>query len=102
MLINIFFSIYANNFCDAGQVHILRYFKACLAVDKYFVHILSLVTDNNPSWISEREENGRKNDFMTDLDEIMGPSRDRTHDPWICIKTYICSQTCYMLSYAAR
>ena len=25
-----FFSIYANYFCDAGQVPILRYFKACV------------------------------------------------------------------------
>ena len=24
-----FFTIYANNFCDAGQVPILRYFEAC-------------------------------------------------------------------------
>ena len=24
-----FFPIYANNFCDAGQVPILRYFEAC-------------------------------------------------------------------------
>ena len=26
---NYFFPIYANNFCDAGQVPILRYFEAC-------------------------------------------------------------------------
>ena len=26
---NKFFPIYANNFCDAGQVPILRYFEAC-------------------------------------------------------------------------
>ena len=25
------FPIYSNNFCDAGQVHILRYFEACYA-----------------------------------------------------------------------
>ena len=25
----IFFPIYANNFCDAGQVPILKYFEAC-------------------------------------------------------------------------
>ena len=27
-----FFPIYANNFCDAGQVPILRYFEACMNV----------------------------------------------------------------------
>ena len=27
---NTFFPLYANNFCDAGQVLILRYFEACL------------------------------------------------------------------------
>ena len=27
-----FFPIYANNFCDAGQVPILRYFKACKGI----------------------------------------------------------------------
>ena len=25
-----YFPIYANNFCDAGQVLILRYFEACI------------------------------------------------------------------------
>ena len=25
-----FFPIHANNFCDAGQVHIFRYFEACI------------------------------------------------------------------------
>ena len=27
-----YFPIYANNFCDAGQVLILRYFKACRCI----------------------------------------------------------------------
>ena len=27
----------------------------------------------------------------------MGPCRDRTHDPWICSQTRICSQTLYRL-----
>ena len=27
---NYFFPIYVNNFCDAGQVPIFRYFEACL------------------------------------------------------------------------
>ena len=32
----------------------------------------------------------------------MGPSRDRTRDPWIYSQTRICSQTRYRLRYAAR
>ena len=42
------------------------------------MHILSLVTDNSPSWISGREEKGRRNYFMTNLYESMGPDWDRT------------------------
>ena len=38
------------------------------AVKQYFVHILKLVTDNNPSWISRREENGHRNDFTKEWD----------------------------------
>ena len=34
---------------------------------------LSLVADNNPSWIREREENGRRNYFMINLHKSMGP-----------------------------
>ena len=64
------------------------------AVNQYFVHILSLVTDNNPSgMISEREENDRRNYFMINLHDCMGPGRDRTRDPWICSQTRICCQT---------
>ena len=32
----------------------------------------------------------------------MEPSRDQTHDPWICSQTLICSQTRYQLRYTAR
>ena len=70
--------------------------KLDYVVNHYFVHILSLVTDNNPSWISRREENGRRNYFMINLRESMGPGPDQTRNPWIC------SQTCYGLCYAAR
>ena len=59
------------------------------------LHILSLVTVNNPSGISGREENGHRNYFMINLHECMEPGRDRTRDPWIC------SQTCYQLRYTA-
>ena len=30
------------------------------------------------------EENDRRNDFMINLHESMGPGLDRTRDPWIC------------------
>ena len=42
-------------------------------------------------WISGREENDRRNHFMINLHESMGPDRDRTRDPWICSQTRICS-----------
>ena len=41
----------------------------------------SLVTDNSPSWISGREENGHRNYFMINLHESMGPGRDGTSNP---------------------
>ena len=49
-----------------------------------------------------KEENDRRNNFMINLHESMGPDRDQTRDPWICSQTRICSQTCYRLHYAAR
>ena len=39
---------------------------------------------------------------MINLNESMGPGRDRTRDPWICSQLRICNQTCYRLHYAAR
>ena len=72
------------------------------AFNQYFFHIFSLVTDNNASWISRREENGRRNYFMIDLYECMGPSRDWFHDPQICSQTRICSRTRYSLRYTSR
>ena len=58
--------------------------------------ILSLVTDNNPSWMNQRKENDRWNYFMINLHDSMGPGGDRSRDPWIC------SHTRYRLCYAAR
>ena len=49
-----------------------------------------------------RPENDRRNHFMINLHESMGPDRDRTRDPWNCSQTRICSQTRYRLRYAAR
>ena len=60
------------------------------------MHILSLVTDNSPSWIRGSKENGRRNYFMINLRESMGLGWDQTRDPWICI------QTRCQLRYAAR
>ena len=49
------------------------------AVNQYFMHILPLVTDNNPSWIlSKGGESERRNYFMINLHESMGQGRDRT------------------------
>ena len=70
-----------------------------LAINQSFVHILSLVTDNNPSWISGREENGRRYFFKINLRESMEAGQDQTCDPWICSQTRICSQTCNWLRY---
>ena len=41
--------------------------RATVTVSQFFVHILSLVTDNNPLCISGREENDHRNYFMTNL-----------------------------------
>ena len=71
-------------------------------VNQYFVHIMSLVTDNNLFWISGREENGCRNYYMINLHESMGPGRVGARDPWICSQTRICNQTGYRLHYAAQ
>ena len=44
----------------------------------------------------------RRNYFMINPHESMGPGQDRTRDPWICSQIRICSQTRYRLRYAAR
>ena len=49
-----------------------------------------------------KEENDRRNYFMINLHESMGPGRDRTRDPLICSQTRICCQTRYRMRYAAR
>ena len=65
------------------------------AVSQYFMHILSLVTDNKPSWISGRDENGGRNHFMMNLQESIGPGLDGIRETWIC------NQTSYRLCNAA-
>ena len=56
-------------------------------------------TDNKPSWISGKEENGLRNYFMI---ISMGPGWDQTRNPWICSQMRICSQTHNRLRYVAR
>ena len=51
--------------------------------------------------ISEREENSRRNYFIINLHESMGPGRDQTPDHWICSQTRICSQPHNQLHHAA-
>ena len=42
-------------------------------------------------WIGGREENNRRNYFMINLRESMGPGRDLTHNPLICSQMRICN-----------
>ena len=44
-------------------------------VNQYFLHILSLVTDNNPSEMIQ-QKGGERLYFMINLHECMGPGRD--------------------------
>ena len=69
------------------------------AVNLYFVHIFSLVTEKQTFW---KEENDRRNYFRINLHESMGPGQDQTRYPWICSQIGICSKTRYRLRYAAR
>ena len=67
-----------------------------IAVNQYFVHILSLVTDNNPSWISGMMRMAVEMiSWSHNFAENMEPGRDRTCDSWIC------RHTRYRLRYAA-
>ena len=82
----------------AGRsVHVTIFFLVKLeqAINQYFVHILLLVTGNNPSWMTQRKGGEwPKNYFITNLHE--------THDPSICSQTGIYSQTRYRLCHAAQ
>ena len=52
----------------------------------YFVHTLSLVTDNIPFLNHRKKENDDRKYFMFNLHESIGP--DRTHDPCIINRTH--------------
>ena len=83
-----------------GQFTLPHFFLGKLeqTVNQYFVHILSLLTDNNPSWmIQQKGGEWRRNYFKINLRESMGPDRDQTHDPWIYSQTRRCCQTRYRL-----
>ena len=71
-----------NSFVHVGSPnHTFFLGKLVKAVNQYLVHILLLVTDNNPSRIRGKEENGSRHGFMINLCENMGPGRDQSHDP---------------------
>ena len=55
-------------------------------VNQYFVHILSLVTDNKPFLHQRKEENDHRNYFMINLYESMGLGCDRTRDPGSAVR----------------
>ena len=55
------------------SVHLAKLFSWASLTKQ--LHILSLVTDNGPSCISGREENGRRNYFMINDPESMGSGR---------------------------
>ena len=59
--------------CRDGQFHRTTLFPG--QANQYSVHILAFVTNNNPSWISGRISNDRRNYFMINFHEIMGNHR---------------------------
>ena len=78
-------NVSVNSYGHVGMVsspnHTFFLSKLDLAVNQYFGHTLSLVTDNNPSWISGKEENYHWNYFTINLHESMIRSQDRTSHP---------------------
>ena len=55
----LFLYVPVNSYGHAGMVsspyHTFFLGKLEQAVNQYFVHILSLVTDNNPSWMNQQK-----------------------------------------------
>ena len=85
----------------AGQsFHLTTFFLGKLeqAVNQYFVHILSLVTTLIERF-SGREENNRRNYFMINLQESMGPGPEQT--PGSAADSHLLPDT-FPLRYAAR
>ena len=116
LFVRLFLYVPVNRYGHVKKVsspnHTLFLGKLDKAVNQYFVHILSLVqwtlntgftvTDNNPSWISGREEcrNYRRNYFMINLHESMGLGRDQTHGS--AVRHISAVRHVYRLRYAAR
>ena len=67
------------------------------------MHIISLVTDNNPSWMIQRKGGEWPQKLFHDQSpRKYGTGPGSTRDPWICSQLRICNQTGYRLRYAAR
>ena len=77
------------------SVNLTTLFRGRLRLgSQYFAHTLSLVTDNIPSWITERRRMTIENISWSNSTKVLGP--DRTHNP--CIS----NQTHYRLLYMAK
>ena len=79
------FTSQVNNYGHGGTVsspnHTVFLGRLEQAVNQYFMHILSLVTDNNSSWIIKRnDEIESRNYFMINLHVSMGPGQDLLSD----------------------
>ena len=72
------------------------------AVNQYLVHILLLVTDNNPSWMIQRKGGEWPKKLFHQSPRKYGTQPGSNSDHWICSQTRICCQTHYRLRYAAR
>ena len=77
------------------SVNLTKLFRGRLRLgSQYFVHTLSLVTENIPSWITERRRMTIENISWSTSTKELGP--DRTHDPCISNRTH------YRLLYMAK
>ena len=73
--------------CKNGQFTLPHFFmdKLDKVINQYFVHILSLVNDNNLSWFSWRKETDHGNQSMiNNLHSSMEPVRARTQGTRFC------------------
>ena len=104
MLIYLFccFTSQVNSYGHGGTVsspnHTFFLGKLEQAVNQYFVHILSLVTDNNPFKGGEWPQKL----FHNQSPRKYGTGRGSTCNSWICSQSRICCQTHYRLRYTAR
>ena len=96
------FTSQVNSYGHGGTVsspnHTFFLGKLEQAVNQYFVHILSLVTDNNPFKGGEWPQKL----FHNQSPQKYGTGRGSTCNPRICSQSRICCQTHYRLRYTAR